>query len=697
MSSNIQSVYNYTIIPLQNQDKSLMFDIFYFEKGNEKLNCLRITDIYSSFLVHRLPDLTLKQTLIYIQKIAKEITNNDFKYKEVEDLKDLAFCNMKIRNFEYIEIFSKFPYQLKILHEKLYEKLMVYYKHLNYESLSEFDKLFVRNTETPFRYTSYSTQLERSKYWFSAKFEIPFVGYMDIDKSKVYPYQSTYLNPDINKCGNIYMVMANNSEEFDNSNLRKIIKPHDTEIKTDNSEINNLKIASYDIETYNKDMVINNQDPNQYIFCIGLGIFTLMNDKPIKRYSIISKDLESSNDKPGNMIPVTVNQAGLTSLKSVAYKPFKLYQCANEYSENNEEIDKTIYICVQDEVDLIRIFVELLKLNSPHVISGFNNYSFDDSWIYSRIENKSKFGEDNFNNYLQVFSIYNIDELNENNLQSLVPQYKKFSIKMEGKVQDTDNFTVRSNITQSIDIMKIMKKADPKRFSQKYKLDYMLEVYHIKNPFNNKPLSKSGLTIRDMFDNWDHSTNLYEIAFYCMQDSWICTTMIIARNSLIDKLAIANITYTSFEDSLFLADGHRISCLTNYYGYKNNYAIMDAGYKKRSEKIKNNNEYEIYEDPEYDYGLGMKKFDDHTIIGGAVRVCKSVRHTGIVSSDYNSMYPSQYRSQNFSTSCEVDEEIIKHPEKFGLEIKLKKEANDMFGPVGIYYMKYPKNNSEDQK
>ena len=61
------------------------------------------------------------------------------------------------------------------------------------------------------------------------------------------------------------------------------------------------------------------------------------------------------------------------------------------------------------------------------------------------------------------------------------------------------------------------------------------------------------------------------------------------------------------------------------------------------------------------------------------------------------MYPSQYRSQNFSTSCEVDEEIIKHPEKFGLEIKLKKEANDMFGPVGIYYMKYPKNNSEDQK
>lgn len=691
---NYQPVYNYNIIPLQDNEKKLMFDIFYFEKGNSKLNCLRITDIYSSFLVHRLPDLTIDQTLKYIQKIANDsIKGHDFKFKIVDNLKDLAFCNMKIKNFEYVEIFSRIPYHLKLLHEKLYEKLMNYYKHLHYESLNDFDKLFVRNTETPFRFTSYSTQLERSKYWFAAKFGIPFVGYMDIDQSKIKLSQQTYLIPDNNKCDKCYIVQANLINEFDNSYLSSVIKPHNSDIPTDNSEINNLSIASYDIETYNKDMVINKEDPNQYIFCIGLAFFTLMNSKPIKRYLIISKDLQGSNDKPSNLIPISPKEYNLLSLKSFAKKPIKFYICENEYSEINEDyekIDKTIYICVNDEIDLIRMFVELLSLNNPHVISGFNNYSFDDSWIFSRISKKEKFGEDTLMKYLQVFSIYNVEKLIELKYNSLIPQFKKFAIKMEGKVQDTDNYTIRSHYTQSIDIMKIMKKADPKRFSQRYKLDYMLEVYHIQNPFNNKPLSKSGLTIREMFDNWDKETNLYEIAFYCMQDSWICTTMIIARNSLIDKLAIANITYTSFEDSLFLADGHRISCLTNYYGYKNNYAIMDEGYKKRSDKIKNNNEYEIYEDPEYDYGLGMKKFDDHTIIGGAVRVCKSVRHTGIVSSDYNSMYPSQYRSQNFSTSCDVDADIINNPEKYGLKLVLKKEANDMFGPVNIYYMKYPK-------
>lgn len=697
--------YNFSIVPLQDEDGSVAFDVYYFTKESDKLNCIRVTNLYTSFLVHRIPGWTIEQTETFIQRIARSIKQNDFEYKIRSDLRDSCYTvldKVTIKNATepstevgptcYVEIFSRYPDKLRQLFNKLTKEFEDYYKHLNYKHLSPVDRVILKNTESPFRNTAHSTQLNQSMYWFSRTFNIPFVGYNMIHTELLKPYEGDYLRPV--KVDKVYYLNANFGENYDNAEVRKIFEKWDAPLDYAATETDHITIASYDIETYNK-----NEKPDydkikgQYIFCIGVGFFKLNQNKPFARYSIISKDLATDPE-------IADRLEGRNGT----------YKVSHEYCEDDN--DYTTYICVKNEYEVVSTFVDLLTKHNPHIITGFNNFTFDDPWIFSRILNHGEgkhikliqsdmrefnkilsdcMGrrlynrDDILTRYMQVFATYDVAELKDRQAFSLMPKWTKFSMKMEGKTNSDDLFTIRAPIIQTMDVMKLLMKADAKRFSQKWSLNYMLQSYKIKNPYNAKALSKTGLTIAEMFDTWDQGTHLYETAFYCLQDSWICGTLIIERSNIIDKLAMSTITFTSFQDSIYRADGHRVSCLNAKYAHDFRFAFMDEGYKDRVKMIDHNWEKE----PEDRIrGLGDKTFDDRVVVGGAVRNVHSRRCTGIVAADFSSMYPSQYRSSNIASSTCVDKYILDHPEEFGLKTVVVKEIVDMYGKRKVYYLKY---------
>ena len=288
--TDLEYVYNYAIVYVPDEDGSSMFDIYYFKNGCKKLNCIRVANVYLSFLVHRLPGMTINQTNDLIQSTADEL-KLDFEFEIRRGLIDSAFNTLDAGEFEYVEIFSRSPDNLKKLHDKLYDILMGYYKFLNYDRLSNFDKLFVRNTETPFRFTHYTTNKQLCKYWFSSKFNLPFVGYMSIDKKYLKEYERDYLRPWDIKVEETFIIDANVMNDFHNTRLSNALKPFVPGKDYEANENSNIVIASYDIETYNKNMIVSPTDPRQYIFCIGVAFFKLMQNKPYVRYSLISADL----------------------------------------------------------------------------------------------------------------------------------------------------------------------------------------------------------------------------------------------------------------------------------------------------------------------------------------------------------------------------------------------------------------------
>lgn len=657
-------VYNYSIvsIPSETNFSEVSYDIYFFNKRSKKLNVLRIINVYLSFLVCKLPGLTIEQTLEFIKMTGdKSVKGNDFKYEIISDkLRDGSFTTLETTPNQYIEIFSKSPKKLKTIYEALHKELKDdLYKHLRYQDLSPQDKVFLNNTETPFRFTEYTINNFKTKYFLAQKYNIPFAGYMSINMKNVAEYKGDYLRPVLSKIETIYQINANKKDDYHNTNINETIEFVNVPDDYETTEMKNITIASYDIETYNKGEAPNPKNNNQYIFCIGVGFFHLMDSTPFKRFCVITRDLLTDEQIKDKLIPIT-------------YGKFKAYDVMNEYVEDNNK-DYTTYICVDNEKDVVSVFVELLVEFNPHIITGFNNFGFDDIAVMSRINgyNDNKLTH----KFYQLFSTYNIDEISGN--KSLMPEYKNFEIKIEGKVKQTKNETVRAPVIQSIDVYKMILKSDPKRFSQNGKLDTMLSSFHVMNPYDNKPLSKTGLQINKMFKYWDDGIKTYKIAKYCCQDAWIAGTLIIERNVILDKLTYATITYTSFEDSIYRADGHRVSCLRSRYGYRNNFAVMNTPYIERSERIKN---IELT-------GLGNKKFDSRTFVGGAVRNVHAYRTCGVVAADFHAQYPSTWIACNIDSSCYIDKLILDSPELFNLEMVYKTEIIDQYGPRNVYYLK----------
>lgn len=668
--------YNYAITAFPDEEcpENVTFDVYYFTKGQTKMNVVRIRNAYLNFYLHRLPGYSIERTLELVRlAIPKTFNRWDVVLSIRRDLRDSCYNILEAKPFEYVEIASKSPSKLQQVLAAVSAQLLPYFRYIDPSQLDPVDRVVLRNIETPFRNTAHTTSIRQASYWLSRTFSIPFVGYIEIDETKLIEYGSEYLAPLSRFVDKVYTLNANPTGRS-NDAIRNAFKQWEAPVTWDGNETSNIILASYDIETYNRNSNPNPKVAGQYIFCIGLAFFHLNSGIPFERFSIMTKDVRTDPVIGDRLVPTRLN----------VDIDVKAYRLPNEYIDGDPG---TVYVYVKDETDLVHVFIRLLNKYSPHIVSQFNGWAFDCQWINSRVEGKPFYDE-----YLQVFSTYHIEQLKDKQeLSHLMPKYRPFALKLEGKVrrfknepERIENAAVRAPIVQSLDVMKLLLKADPKRFSATWKLDYMLATYHIKNPYTKGQLSKSGLTIDHMFELWDEGKDLYEIAFYCMQDAWICTTLIIERFNVVDKLAMSTITFTSFEDSVFRADGHRVSCLNAYFAAHNHFAYMDEGYEHR---IRKRDENWKLDEADQLRGLGHKYFDPRKVMGGAVRCVHARRATGIVAADYSSMYPSQYRSGNVASSTRVDNEIIEHPERFGLEIVYETAIVDQFGPRKIVFMR----------
>lgn len=693
-------IYILSVHPIMDGD-SIIWDVFFLKEDSTDLCCLRIFNIELSFLVARLPGLRLDQfkrlMLDYTGELHTEIRT---------DLIDASYYAFGKRH-EYIEIFSQSPFILNKVYKQMFKDFEFVYSNVNPDKLPPYDQLFYRNTETPFRFTSTSLKFENTIYGLSTKYGISLVGGARLDTSRLTrSFPQRFLPEDL-KPSNIYGLNAQLSkselEELDkqiadykaqedpkisrilnhsrpqpvsmsynsgnktpwnyftvNGNIRKSII-HDDKVDFKR----NMTMLSYDIETYNRS-TMDPKDKEAFIFCIGMGLFNLVNQKPWKRICIISKQFDT-------LTPRSLD--GERILKAIRGKHYGYPTVSFKYEYNPaDETDTTEYITVRNERELLDAFICVINEYKPQVINGFNSFAFDDNYVWQRMNMYGLAQQ-----YLRCFTYYDLDEIEKESwYKSFKPEFKQFEIKIDGELRQ-DNASVRSPLVLTVDVRKLMLKEDPKRFTMygRGNLDTMLEVYKVVNPYTNQPLSKTGLHYEEMFNYWDESSHIYEIGIYCVQDSWICGTLLIKRMKISDLIELAGVSNTTMSDSLYRADGNRVQNCVLGYAYKDNFAFMDVPFEKRKER-KHDKSIVQY---------GGKEYDHRTIVGGCVRCVHPGRQFFIVALDYSSAYPSFKEAANGDSSAFVDIDIIKHPEKYGLKIVAKKTINAEADEQDVYYFK----------
>lgn len=710
-----QNIYILNVHPLI-INESIVLDVFYLTESSTSVNCLRIYNLYLSFQVAKLPGLRFDQFIRYLSDYTK-----DLHVELRKDLVDAGFFSFGI-NWEYLEIFSQNPFELKEIYKSLFKDFKPFYSKINPDKLPSMDKIFYRNTETPFRYTSTTINFQNTPYYLSTKYKIPLVGGaklnttnltsnypMDflpasIDSSNIYgldaqlsssvckslfqTYNNEYLKekeyesqltpeqltqlkrqrrilnkPLINPNSHISGVKTNWNYQNVNGNITASIKSDDTvDFKC------NMTMLSYDIETYNENGNLDPTIKENYIFAIGIGIFNMTDQKPKSRLCIISKDFDSLAPKS------PLNHKTITIVPSQRKFGCKTYLAYNEYTESMSD-DFTTYIIAQNEKHLLITFMNIIHEYQPQIINGFNSFAFDDNYVYERLKLYELTSQ-----FEALFTYYDISELSAQKwFKFFQPQFKEFELKIDGE-QRKDNKSMRSPLILTVDVRKLMLKEDPKRFTAygRGNLDTMLETYKVLNPYTQSPLSKTGLKIHEMYSKWLANKDIYEIALYCCQDAWICGTLLVKRAKIADLIELGGVSNTTFSDSIYRADGNRVANMKLGYAYQNKFAMMDTPFEHR-DKIKHHEEGYVQ--------YGGKQFDHRTIVGGAVRCVHAGRHLAIMAEDYASAYPAGKEGNNIDSSSRVDEYIMSHLNEFGLKEVAHKIINEPTDLKDIHFIK----------
>ena len=679
-------------------------DLFYIDLTKDITNenyrnaysCLRIYNFRVDFYLCKLPGKTntefknfCKNSLKNIKNISYDFTT-EYNGKPLKDSMFFSFNNPML----YCVVWSLSSSNLNRAYKKLKKDVEEYYndklkRKIENNELNEWDRVFYNNTETPFRFDMTTLNANNVRYHLSTKYNIPCVGgfefkcsssdieyYEKISKEHIPGLiindgRSTDIKTPKLKNTAKNTIIYNVQE--DNNKLFKI--KHDEEINGQN----HLTLLSYDIETYDSDKDLTEDE--KYIMCIGVGLFNITDDKPFKRWCISSRDLTEHDRETlknnGKLINIENKKDGS-----------KQYTISNEYSDKEEdkEQDTTIYIIVKSEYEILLKFISLINNYKPIFITGFNNYGFDDRRINNRLAYYDNIKKNNMLNNAMFSSLnyYELDGKDEKELKRIkrsISTFSKFSIKIDGE-QYNDNMTWTGE-TSSVftDTYKIMLASNAKLYTQQGRgnLDTMLEVNGIKNPFNGNNLKKSGLSYVQMWYNWDHDENIYDILLYCCQDAWITGTLLIKSCQLIDKIEMSTLSCTTISDSVYKAVTWRVKHLVERYAWDNNFAVADSVDNKEDKNGKHI--------PRSDnHVLGNKRFDTRTIVGGEVKSIAHGRQKYIIALDFSAMYPSQKEGSNIDTSTFIDKDIINNPSLYGLkEYHKKVEINDMYKKRSIYY------------
>lgn len=675
--------YTYNIVSYEyyskKGEKYNVADIFYINMDTYELtgsiaksrSCIRLYNFLCSFYLCKLPGMDEARFKEFVKNTIGFLDNINIKFGydyKGKTLRDSMFYDFGNKMF-YAEICSKASSYLQKAYSVLRKACITYYSVLDANTLNSFDKLFYNNSETPFRFDMTVLNANNIRYHLSTKYNIPCVGgllftfenrfitsYNKYNNSKEIAWLPGLIINDKNTAENTIIIDMSNPEGITFDNFK-----HDDSI----NGLNALTLFSYDIETYESSVKILTEEEH-IIMCIGIGIFDITNDKPMRRYCISVKDFDDNDIDDKNR---------LTIAKKDGYISKKV---KHEYS--TLEDDETTYIIVNNEKDMLLMFIRLIKQFNPTFITGFNNYGFDDRRIWERMKyHKIE------NQMLAVLSYYDLSKTN--NYKNQQPEMSKFNIKIDGEMYpDNETWTGLTTAVMT-DVYKIMLASNAKLYTQQGRgtLDTMLEVNGIMNPFNNKQLKKSGLTYTQMWNNWDNDNNIYDILLYCCQDAWITGTLLIKSCQLIDKIEMSTLSCTTISDSVYKAVTWRVKHLVENYAWNNNFAVADF-IKSKSEKDENSKST-VHVSRADNHELGNKQFDVRQIVGGEVKSIAHGRQKYIVALDFSAMYPSQKEGSNIDTSSMVPYDIIKHPKDYGLHESHKPIIiNDMYNERKIYYL-----------
>ena len=470
----------------------------------------------------------------YIKKPAF-ISINDFK-DELNELKNRKGIRYNIKEFHdgnwtnatSKQIFYEIYGNYKSLRSAYWElrKYVMENMYLNIDTWTLMDEIDFNNTENPFRYSRFINP-SSWQYILSTRHDISICG-----------------------CNSFKPLRKDVSKSNENQSLKSSLKDNHSIVDFQSNDISNyiksthedfdsfIKVLAYDIETYTPDNM-SYEVSEHVIMCIGICFFILSSNIPYRRLCLIIKPVENARD-------------GFI-----------------EYSKDDKI--ETEYVSFTNEEEMLKAYIELIKIENPLIIVGFNNYGFDDAYVYNRMK-RYHLEKD----FITLFSYDN------------TAVYKEIDLKIDG-IQQSANFTIIGNKIFVIDVYKYMLKANPKLYTQQAKgnLNSMLSLNKIKSPYDNiSDVQKTGLTYQQMFTFWKSNINIRDIAYYCMNDAFCAGLLLIKMGLLQDKIKLGETSCSSFYDSLYKEVSEKVLTKIEEFGWKNRFCLSDdtLGIKRPSLK-----------------------------------------------------------------------------------------------------------------
>lgn len=314
---------------------------------------------------------------------------------------------------------------------------------------------------------------------------------------------------------------------------------------------------------------------------------------------ILSWDIECSRGANDGSIPDGCEETDKVFMIGMTYsrywdsKPiFRL--CIVSEPCNTSDNDVTIQCNSQEEV--LHIFGKTIGKLQPEFISGFNDGDFD--WPF--IVEKAKYYNllEYWKRYMSI--IYEPTVINDNELIILQKKYKGNPTPIQKLEYICDKMVGthhRDGKRKGIEFRHAKTKIDTDTYSDTYSMDFFgyvaIDVRCVfrgvyKNPDEsslnyflkiNNIDEKEDMPIIELFDiynnmqdaiknnNTDRINDLksdYSRAkSYCIYDAEACHLLMHKRNIIMDSREVSNISYTSFYDAIYRADGMKVQNMLN--------------------------------------------------------------------------------------------------------------------------------------
>lgn len=591
------------------------------DTGGLDRQVIRISNYVKSFYCYRFPGIPANEFELELSVCNTNSNNyvNIERYtKEVYDTSVFRFAKRelwKISSTEY--------WHLKTTYDNLKARYIDLVDNMNVDALDPVDKSFLMNVDSPFRYSAF---LEKGGFkqivnMFEIETGIPLYGPVLINTTNL-----TLTN-------NGMVVLSYN-------NILRYINNNEFISKDDSVEIySKIKCLVYDIETYNEGNNLPDIDRcSDEIIAIGVSLFNIVDMTPLRKWCLTWGEFDE------RMVPTKVNPETGDKIYNVydehIDEPIRADDGFVDVTKLNrtktEHNDCTVYVVSVDEKRMLLNFILLLRDFQPQFIAGFNNFNFDDKFVFMRSNVNYGLGQ----YLLQVFdwvclgNIKNKEEYGLNKFTSA--HFGQQSKKIDNNMYTYSTFI--SNFTIAVDVRQMIIESDAKRFKQRNSLKYMLAYYNITNPYTNKDISKYDYDYLTMHNNRKANIHNYDMCRYCAQDALVTGVLLIKVSKLIDAISRAQLVECTIRDAEFSGVSNQVLCKVRSSNFNNNFMLQDTIIK------------DIRDNP----NAVMKKFwDDRKIVGGMVKNFHPGKHTAVAALDYASMYPCQKEASNIDTSSRI--------------------------------------------